>query len=255
MNLFYRKRGSGLPLVMLHGLFGSADNLGGLARAMENDHEMILVDHRNHGRSPHMPTHSYPDMAKDIFSLMDQEGLDRAHVFGHSMGGKVAMQMALMAPERIERLVIGDISPVSYGRHHDRILEGMEAVATAAPQNRAGAEKILSAFESDDAVLSFLLTNWRRSDDGIWRWRLNIDTIRDDYAAIAAGLDGQAVDTPVMFLRGGNSDYVSAEHRNAILQLFPNATVRTVEGAGHWLHAEKPDLVARLITRFINSDL
>lgn len=255
MDLFYRSRGEGAPLMMLHGLFGSADNLGGLARAMEQDFHMIMVDHRNHGRSPHAPTNSYPEMAEDIFRVMDREGLDKAHVFGHSMGGKVAMQMALMAPERIDRVVVGDISPVRYSRHHDRILEGMAAVAAAAPQNRAGAEETLKPYVVEPDVLSFLLTNWRRGDDGSWQWRLNFDAIRDDYDAIIDEVRGDPVETPVLFLRGGLSEYVMAEHRELILRLFPNATVRTVEGTGHWLHAEKPDLVARLVTRFLKNEL
>lgn len=255
MELFYRTKGEGEPLLLLHGLFGSADNLGGLARILEDEYRLILVDHRNHGRSPHCDTNSYPEMADDVFEVMDREGIDRAHVFGHSMGGKVAMQMAQQAPERIDRLVVGDIAPVQYGRHHDRILEGMAAVAEAAPQNRAGAEETLAAFVEDADVLSFLLTNWRRGQDGIWRWRLNFDAIRNQYEAISAKIEGKGVDMPVLFLRGGQSDYVTADHRNAILKLFPNASVRTVEGTGHWLHAEKPDLVARLIDRFLKNEL
>ncbi|NVJ98345.1 MAG: alpha/beta fold hydrolase [Alphaproteobacteria bacterium] len=255
MELFYRTKGEGEPLLMLHGLFGSADNLGGLVRALESEFRMVMVDHRNHGRSPHATTNSYPEMAEDIFDVMDREGIDRAHVFGHSMGGKVAMQMAQLGPDRIGRLVVGDISPVSYDRHHDRILEGMQAVADAAPQDRAGAEEILSPFVEEPDVLSFLLTNWRRGDGGDWRWRLNLDAIRGDYNAIISGIEGEGVDTPTLFLRGGLSDYVLADHRNTILKLFPNATVRTVEGTGHWLHAEKPDLVARLISRFLHNEL
>ncbi|SDE50488.1 alpha/beta fold hydrolase [Kordiimonas lacus] len=255
MDLFYRTRGDGPPLVMLHGLFGSGDNLGGLARAMENEFRMVMVDHRNHGRSPHVPTNSYGEMAEDILDVMDREGIDKAHVFGHSMGGKVAMQMALLAPDRVDRMVVGDISPVAYSHHHDTILEGMGKVADAAPQDRAGAEAILTSYVQEPDVLSFLLTNWRRGNDGTWRWRLNIDAIRDDYGSISAAVEGDPVDTPVLFLRGGDSDYVTAEHRDTILKLFPNATVRTVEGTGHWLHAEKPDLVARVITRFLKDEL
>lgn len=254
MDLYYRMRGDGPPLVMLHGLFGSADNLGGVARALEEDFRLMMVDSRNHGRSPHASTHTYPELASDVLALMDREGIEKAHVFGHSMGGKVAMQMAVMAPERVERLVVGDIAPVAYGRHHDRILEGMAAVAEAAPQDRAGAEGILKAYEDEADVLSFLLTNWRRGTDGTWRWRLNFDAIRDDYDAIIAAIEGDSVDMPVLFLKGGNSEYIQAGHRDAILALFPNAGVRVVEGTGHWLHAEKPALVARLIARFLQEE-
>lgn len=251
MDLYYRTKGSGEPLVMLHGLFGSGDNLGGLVRALEGEFHMLLPDHRNHGRSPHAPDHSYPSMAADVLEMMDKEGIESAHFFGHSMGGKVAMQIAVDAPERVERMIVGDIAPVSYGKHHDGILEGMQAVANEAPQNRQGAEAILAPYIKEPGVLSFLLTNWRRGDGGIWRWRLNLDAIIGDYDEIAAGIEGEAVDLPILFLRGGQSDYVTADHQERILRLFPQATVRTVEGTGHWLHAEKPDLVARLIKRFL----
>lgn len=253
MELYYRTKGQGTPLVMLHGLFGSGDNLGGLVRALEDEFFMLLPDHRNHGRSPHSPDHSYPLMAADVLDMMDREGIERAHVFGHSMGGKAAMQMVVDAPERIDHLVIGDIAPVNYGQHHDGILEGMRAVATASPQSRRGAEEILAPYIREPGVLSFLLTNWRRGDGGVWRWRLNLDAIVGDYDEIAAAIKGGPVDIPVLFLRGSLSEYVTADHREAILRLFPQAAVRTVEGTGHWLHAEKPDLVARLIARFLSS--
>jgi esterase len=251
MELYYREKGTGAPLMMLHGLFGSGDNLGGLARALEDDFRMILVDHRNHGCSPHEDSISYTEMAADVLAVMDREGIDKAHFYGHSMGGKVAMQLALDAPERVDHMVIGDISPVAYGPHHDSILDGMAAVDAAAPQNRQGAEDILASYVAEPDVLSFLLTNWRRDKDGTWRWRLNFKVIRDQYGAIAAAVEGNSVQIPILFLRGGDSDYVMAEHRDAILRLFPQASVRTVEGTGHWLHAEKPELVARIIKRYL----
>ena len=252
MDLHYRVRGEGPPLFLLHGLFGSLDNLGGIARALENQFRVISLDHRNHGRSPHVPTISYPEMAADALALMDAQGIERTHIFGHSMGGKVGMQMAVEAPERIDKLVVGDIAPVRYLRHHDRILKGMALVADAAPQDRAGAEEILAPYVTESDVLNFLLTNWRRGHDKKWRWRLNFAAIRDHYDDLVAEIDGPPSGVPVMFLRGGNSDYVKSGHRDKILTLFPQANVRTVEGTGHWLHAEKPDLVARLIARFLS---
>ncbi|MCJ9427603.1 alpha/beta fold hydrolase [Kordiimonas marina] len=251
MQLYFRERGAGAPLVMLHGLFGSADNLGGIARILESDFRVIAPDLRNHGRSPHDDHMSYPLMAADVLALMDSLGLEKVHLFGHSMGGKTAMQLALNAPDRVSKLVVGDIAPVAYGHHHSRILEGMRAVADAGDMSRSDAEKILSTYVDEPDVLSFLLTNWRRQDDGTQGWRLNLDAIERDYMEIAAANTGGPFMGPTLFVRGGNSDYVQAEHREAILRLFPNASVRTVEGTGHWLHAEKPDLVARIVNRFL----
>lgn len=253
MELFYRTMGEGEPLLMLHGLFGSADNLGGIARILSEEYRIISVDHRNHGRSPHSATMSYDDMAEDIYAVMDKENISSAHVFGHSMGGKVAMQMALEEPGRIRKLVVGDIAPVQYGRHHDAILAGMLRVADEAPAGRRGAEAILSEYEQEPAILSFLLTNWRRKEDRTWGWRLNVAAIEQEYMNIVVGNRGGPYDGNVLFLRGGNSDYILPEHRETILKLFPNASVRTIEGTGHWLHAEKPDMVARAISKFLKS--
>ncbi|MEX0300104.1 MAG: alpha/beta fold hydrolase [Kordiimonas sp.] len=251
MELFYRTMGEGEPLLLLHGLFGSADNLGGIARLLAEEYRVIAVDHRNHGRSPHHNQMNYQAMAADIYSVMDKEGISEANIFGHSMGGKVAMQMALDEPHRVTKLVVGDIAPVTYERHHDAILAGMQAVEKAAPEGRKAAEVILSGYEREPAVLSFLLTNWRRDETGKWGWRLNVDVIDRDYMNIVAGNKGAPYKGNVLFLRGGNSDYVLADHRDIIIELFPNATVRTIEGTGHWLHAEKPDMVARAIIRFL----
>ncbi len=251
MELFYRTMGEGEPLLLLHGLFGSADNLGGIARILAEEHRIIAVDHRNHGRSPEADQMNYRVMAEDIYSVMDKEGISAANIFGHSMGGKVAMQMALEQPDRVTKLVVGDIAPVTYERHHDAILTGMQKVAEAAPEGRKAAELILSAYESEPAILSFLLTNWRRDENGQWGWRLNVDVIDRDYMNIVAGNTGNPYMGDVLFLRGGSSDYILPEHRDIILGLFPNATVRTIEGTGHWLHAEKPDMVARAINRFL----
>lgn len=253
LDLYERVRGETGPwLVMLHGLFGSGDNLGGLVRVLEKDFRILLIDLRNHGRSTHAPSMTYPEMAADIFAAMDKQGIESAFVFGHSMGGKVAMTMALLDGARVEKLIVGDIAPVTYGRHHDRIIEGMQAVAVAAPQSRSAAQSILKPYVKEEGVLSFLMTNWRRQTDGQWAWRVNLDVIAGRYSDIAAGTKGGQYIGKVLFLRGANSDYIIASHQEKILQLFPAATVKTIGGTGHWLHAEKSDLVARTMKRFLD---
>lgn len=254
-ELFTRTKGEGPWLVMLHGLFGSGDNLGGIARLLEADFRILLVDLRNHGRSAHAASMTYSEMATDVFAAMDAAGIDQAHVFGHSMGGKVAMRMALTHPARVRSLVVGDIAPVQYGANHSRILEGMQAVADAAPQDRKGAEALLKGYVDEPDVLSFLMTNWRRQGDGAWGWRVNLSAIVKGYDDIASGENAGQFDGPVLFLRGEKSDYIQAVHRDAILARFPAATVKTIGGTGHWLHAEKPDMVARTIRRFIEENI
>lgn len=252
VDLYTRVRGEKGPwLVMLHGLFGSGDNLGGLVRVLEQNYRILLVDLRNHGRSPHAPTMTYGEMAQDVFAAMDRHDIKQAAIFGHSMGGKVAMTMALSDASRVSKLVVGDIAPVPYGGHHDRILDGLQAVAVAAPRSRAEAQSILNEYVDEAGVLSFLMTNWRRQADESWGWRINLNAIVCRYGDIAAGMEDGSYTGPVLFLRGGNSDYIQATHRDRILELFPAATVKTIGGTGHWLHSEKPDMVARSVKNFL----
>lgn len=252
VELFTRIRGESGPwLVMLHGLFGSADNLGGMVRILESNFRILLLDLRNHGRSPHASSMTYPEMAADVFAAMDNEGVESAFVFGHSMGGKVAMTMALLDSARVQKLIVGDIAPVEYGSHHSRIIAGMQAVATAAPQSRDGARSVLKPYVEEGGVLNFLMTNWRRQTDGRWGWRVNLKAIAERYGDIAAGMEGGQYSGPVLFMRGANSDYIQASHQEQILTLFPASIVKTIVGTGHWLHAEKPDLVVRTMKRFL----
>jgi len=251
MELYSRKRGAGDAVILLHGLFGSMDNLGVLMRGLEDSYTVIGVDLRNHGRSRHALPHDTDTMAADVFEVMNREGINSAYIYGHSMGGKVAMQMALMAPSRVKGLIIGDIAPVLYPRHHSAILEGMQALAKEDIESREAATSFMRNYEDTPAVLSFLLTNLRRDDDGKLGWRLGLDNIAADYDLFMQGLDGGPYTGPVLFLKGGDSDYIKSEHREKILSLFPAATVKIIEGAGHWFHAEKPELTVRLVKDFL----
>ena len=262
MKLFVREQGSesgaaigaSIPLVLLHGLFGSADNLGMLARGLEDTRRIISLDLRNHGRSPHASAMSYPLMAADVLETLDGMGVDAAFFYGHSMGGKTAMQIALSAPERVAGLMLGDIAPVRYAAHHDKIIEGMMAVAFAAPQARDEAELMLSAYVTEPAVLSFLMTNWRRQAGG-YGWRVNLEAIARQYEQIAAAPGGTPYGGPALFIKGGLSDYITAAYRDVILQLFPVAEVRIIEGGGHWFHAEKTAMTLRIIRRFLEAGI
>lgn len=253
VDLACKIRGDGKPLLLLHGLFGSGENLGGINRRLSEDYQTFAIDLRGHGRSPHVGSMNYRDMAGDVLRVMDREGLDTAHVFGHSMGGKTAMQLALSHGDRVSKLVVGDIAPVRYERQHNRILDGLQAVALAAPESRKEAEAILSDYEYEPAILTFLATNWRRDGDAGWGWRLDLGAIVRDYENIRDEVSGVPFNKETLFLRGGLSDYVLADHKEAILKLFPKAAVRTIEGTGHWLHAEKPDMVARTIDKFLKA--
>jgi len=250
--LNFERSGTGDPLVVLHGLFGAAQNFRGIAKKMAEDFDIIAVDLRNHGASFHHDEHSYPIMAQDVFDLMDHLSLDQAHIMGHSMGGKVAMQMALHTPERIDGLVIGDISPVQYPDHHDAVFKGFNAVDLTTISSRGEAENALTQHVEDPGVRMFLLTNLMRDEDRAFKWRLNIKSLEDNYTEIAKPPTSKGdYKAPTLFMRGGLSDYISEHHIPALKDLFPAAHIHTIDGTGHWLHAEKPDEYCQVVTDFL----
>lgn len=249
MELFTRQTGDNGPnLVLLHGLFGSHENLGVLARGLAAHCRVHAVDLRNHGRSPHADTMNYPDMAADVRATMDAHGLEQAVVIGHSMGGKVAMELALTAPERVAGLVALDIAPVTYARSHDTELTVMQALDTSALASRSEADKALAAELPNPAIRQFLLKNLVRTDDG-FAWRIPLDTIADAYPDLLEAPSAGTSRMPALFIRGGASDYVTSGHEREIHERFPSAAIETIADAAHWVHIEAPEAVTeRLLT-------
>ena len=254
MKLYARTQGAGPDLICLHGLFGSGENLGAINRSLGNEFCVHSLDLRNHGRSPHSPAMNYSLMADDILRYMDDQKLQNAILLGHSMGGKVAMALALKAPGRVSALVVIDIAPVTYHhrRKHDRVLEGLSSINLQALQNRNDADIQLAKYVTEKPVRQFLLKNLYRKKDGAFGWRVNLDPIIENYPEILAGQrTSRPFQKKTLFIKGGASDYILPEHQDDVLKLFPQAQVRVVAGAGHWVHAEKPELVARTIQRFL----
>ncbi|NVK43881.1 MAG: alpha/beta fold hydrolase [Oceanospirillaceae bacterium] len=251
MKLHHQILGEGRPLLILHGLFGNLDNWASQAKALANEYRVISVDLRNHGRSPHNDEMTYPAMAADLVELLDDLGLERVLVLGHSMGGKAAMQLALLYPERVERLIVVDIAPVQYPNHHDDVFKGLFAVQLDSLKSRGDADKQLAPFVPDAMVRAFLLRNLYRDENGVFAWRINLDGLQRSYAGISAAPVGSAFQGPTLFIKGGTSDYIRADYRDALLALFPNAGYKVIDGAGHWPHAEKPALMTRLIRNFL----
>ena len=252
MDLHWRVQGAGAPVVLVHGLFGSMENLGMLARALAEHFKVYSLDLPNHGRSPHVETMSLHSMAQDLRSWMDQQGLASAHFVGHSLGGKAVMELALEAPERCQKLAVIDIAPVAYGPHHTDVFAGLAAVDVSALTHRSQADVILQPYVPELAVRSFLLKNLSKGQQG-FSWRMNLPVIHRDYPALIAA--NRTTNTPfsgdVLFVKGGDSAYILEEHRQAITARFSNAKLRRVTGTGHWLHAEKPEHVAQLLVRFL----
>ncbi|GAA3882217.1 esterase [Gibbsiella dentisursi] len=236
-----------LPIILIHGLFGDLDNLGVLARDLCQQHTVIKVDLRNHGLSPHAEEMSYPAMAQDLLALMDELSVAKAIVIGHSMGGKAAMALTAIAPERIEKLVVIDIAPVAYDtRRHDKIFAALQAVANANVSQRREAALLMRDYIDEEGVIQFLLKSFHNG-----AWRFNLPVLIQQYEAILGWQDVPAWPHPVLFISGGLSPYIQDSYRDEITRQFPQARAYVVAGSGHWVHAEKPQAVLRAIHRFI----
>ncbi|WP_111493854.1 alpha/beta fold hydrolase [Marinobacter bohaiensis] len=255
LDLHHRVVGEGDPLIVLHGLFGSLENLGGITQRLSDRWQIHALDLRNHGRSPHTDAMGYPAMADDVKRYMDSAGLATASVLGHSMGGKTAMELALAHPDRIDRLIVADIAPVDYPPHHDAIIDGLSGLDLTAIASRGAADKALAEAVPEAPVRQFLLKNLVRDADGGFTWRLNLDVIERHYDQIAAGPSAEGpFEGPTLFIKGGDSGYIQTQHQDIVARLFPQASLRIIPGTGHWLHAEKPDLFANLCSRFLDGE-
>lgn len=240
------------PLALLHGLFGASANWRGVAKRLCEDRRILVMDMRNHGRSFHARTMTYPQMAQDILDTLAAQGIERADLLGHSMGGKAAMVAALEQPERVGHLVVVDIAPVIYTHTHMPLIEAMMKLHVERLQSRAEAEEMLAGDIEDRTVRQFLLQNLEKAQDG-YRWRLNLDALKYGMEELVdfPDLDGRTFDGPTLFLYGADSDYVQAEQRPRIERYFPKAEYAAVENAGHWVHADQPGSLIRQVAAFL----
>lgn len=249
MTLHYQELGSGDPVVILHGLFGSGDNWLSPARELSADFHVILPDLPNHGDSPHGTSMQYPVMAAETAAFLSD--YKAVHLIGHSMGGKIAMALALDFPELVRSLVVVDICPVRYEPSHDNILEGMQAVADAAPDRRADADAVLTEYIADPPVRGFLLKSY---DARSARWKLNVPLIKADYEHILDWpYETGGIDAPTLLLYGGRSSYASQNARSSMRKLVPDVQEHCIEQAGHWVHAEFPGETIRVIREFLGT--
>lgn len=235
-----------LPILLIHGLFGSLDNLGVLARGLKDAGPLLQVDVRNHGLSPRADEMSYRAMAQDMLDTLDAHHIERVAVIGHSMGGKIAMAMSALAPQRLERLVMIDIAPVDYQtRRHDDIFAAIRAVSDAGVRLRSEAAQVMRTHIKEEGVIQFILKSFHEG-----KWRFNVPALWENYATISGWEPVPAWPHPALFIRGGESPYLDNQYRDALLRQFPAASAYVISGAGHWVHAEKPDAVLRSVRRF-----
>ena len=249
MNLFYRDTGSGIPVLIMHGLFGCADNWNLMAKKISSEnYRVITVDLRNHGLSPHHEEWDYHCMAEDVKELCEKLNLKKVIFIGHSMGGKVAMYLSAICSHLIKAMVVVDIAPRYYPPHHHEILEALLSVNLPFLTNRNEAADILSNRIHEAGVVQFLLKNLYRKDDNgqaIFAWRMNLATIVKNISVVGAPSpfpsEKENQIYPVLFIRGEVSDYIVDKDRIDILSRYPAAEIITIMGAGHWVQAEKPE--------------
>lgn len=252
MRLHFREYGSGPALTILHGLLGASGNWHTLSRKRFGEtHRVIVPDLRNHGKSPHDSRFDYEAMAEDIVELWDSCGVESSSVMGHSMGGKVAMHLALAYPDRVSSLIVVDMAPRAYPPSHEALFQALADADPESHDSRASVEELLSQRIPDNGVLQFLLKNLERHDGG-YRWQMNLETIVANYDRVLEGLTVIATyDGPTLFIRGGASDYVLDDDRPLIEAYFPGAELETLSDVGHWVHAQAPDAFADLVEGFL----
>jgi esterase len=256
MELFYRKEGSGPVVVVVHGLYGSSDNWLNMGKRLANKHTVFLIDLRNHGNSGFSSSHTYEDMKEDLASFFKQHHIGHATLLGHSMGGKTAMWFAADYPEKVEKLVIADIAPKNYllmnessqYHLHQNILLAMQELDFGKVNNRSDVDELLAEKIDDPRIRSFLLKSVKK--DKITKklnWQLNVDILYDHLDEIVGGVNQQwfagripITQYPVIFIRGLNSNYIMDADITLIKEIYPDASIVDIPGAGHWLHAEKP---------------
>lgn len=265
MELFFRRLGTGKPFVILHGLYGSSDNWYTIGRALADNHEVFIPDQRNHGNSPHSPDHDYHVMSEDLNDFFVGHNLNRAVILGHSMGGKTALAFGLKYPEKVEKMIVVDISPFGYDESsapevisHERIMQSLMALRPETLKGRQDADNRLQKQIRQEPVRQFLLKNLKRDSRGIFYWAMNLPVLQqhlpDIYASIMPSdqTPGPIPVFPLMFIKGENSGYLRNEEFDSIRHFFPHARLAEITGAGHWVHAEQPDEFLKTIRNFIS---
>tara|TARA_B100000780_G_C21035519_1_gene415307 strand:- start:8 stop:778 length:771 start_codon:yes stop_codon:yes gene_type:complete len=243
--------GEGKPLIILHGLFGMLDNWQGLAKQFGQFFETHILDQRNHGKSFHSTEHSYDLMCEDLLCYLNKKKINKIYLVGHSMGGKTAMLFACKYPERVEKLVIVDISPKYYIPHHQEILAGLQEVGNAKLNSRKEADTILTKHFSEIGVRQFLTKNlfWKTPNNLDFKFNLNV-LIKEIQNIGEALFEDAEFLNPTLFISGGNSNYISNQDVELIRDHFPDSEIVEIENTGHWLHAENPTLFFEKVSQF-----
>ena len=256
MRLSYRKLGSGKPLFILHGLFGSADNWQTVGKQFAEHFTVYFIDLRNHGQSPHSTEWNYEVMSEDINELMQDEGIDKAILLGHSMGGKVAMQFTVRHPEKVEKLVVVDIGPKKYPVTNQFVIDAIDSFDLSAVKIRKEVDTLLTPFIQDFGTRQFLLKNLYWTEEQKLAWKFNYEVIKQNIKTVGevTPMPAMPIGIPVLFIKGERSDYIFPGDVKLITSMFPNAKLVVIAGAGHWVHADKPQEFYNVVNEFLIND-
>ncbi|MCS6824475.1 MAG: alpha/beta fold hydrolase [Cytophagaceae bacterium] len=254
MKLHYKELGQdGKPsIVILHGVFGSSDNWLSVGKVLSMHYKVYLLDARNHGASPHSNEFNYLVMAGDVAEFIEDKQITKPVLIGHSMGGKTVMKFNEHYPHVALKNVIVDISPRYYPPHHQKILQGLNAIPLDTLLDRRQADDILKNYEPSESVRQFLLKNLVRTENG-FVWRINLKVISEKINNVGeANIPSKRIDTRTLFIKGALSDYITENDETMIKNIFSNCEIVTIADAGHWIHAEKPQDFLNVVRKFLN---
>lgn len=253
MKLYANVFGNGFPIVILHGFLGMSDNWKTLGKKISDQgFQVHLADQRNHGRSPHSEVFNYNVLAEDLKTYCDEQGLNKIHLLGHSMGGKTAMLFAVKYPELLNRLMIADIGPKYYPLHHQDILEGLDSLDFEVLKSRTDVDMALEEYVPDAGIRMFLLKNlyWKEKNElGL---RMHLKALIDNVSEIGVELPENFVyQGKTLFLKGEKSNYILEKDQERIKKQFPDSEIIEISNSGHWLHAENPKDFLKKVLEFI----
>ncbi|WP_133406677.1 alpha/beta fold hydrolase [Parashewanella tropica] len=249
----YIVSGQGPSIILIHGLFGNLDNLKNLASHLESNYQVIRVDLPNHGLSSHIDDLSFDIISQQLLTVFDKLNIEQAHLVGHSLGGKAALAFSLNFPQKSLSVAAADIAPASYPRRHDTVFNALTSLPLNQGSDRRAALQHLLDSGIENSTAQFLLKNLQRTDEG-FKWKMNLNGLINSYdSLIDWPYQGKQYAGPCLFIRGGDSDYVTQAHRQQIISQFPNVQAKTINGTGHWLHAEKPTIFNRIVKEFIDT--
>ena len=251
MILFHKEFGEGKPLIILHGLFGFSDNWQSQAKVLSSYFRVILLDLRNHGRSPWSSTHSYTEMVSDVIETMKSLNIERAHFIGHSMGGKVLMHLAQNHQSSIEKMVVVDMGIKRYPMHHQKLIEAVRCISLEGVKARSEVNEMLKPMISNQVLRQFLLKNLYWVEKGVLSWRMNMKVLEASMNDILSEVPSKEIGTPCLFIQGGLSDYILEDDMAEIETIIPDSELVTIEHAGNWVHSEAPEEFIQTVLTYV----